>query len=707
MAFKVTHARGSILGKHKPKPEPFGYPDFTFFEFNLHNWESNFIIENVWESDVTVARTEAEERWGLVDRPYRTVTIQFNGMGQEDTIKLWAAFQRLGTRPTFIPVYCDMFKLSADVTATATAIPGDFSLLRFHKGAKAVLVSWDVNRKPADLEFVEIVSSDETQIEFTPALQHEHKAGSRLYPLMLLEPNLSSEFTFLSRDFSRFSVSFDEAKGNSALPGWQSIGSDPDCATYQHIPIFNHYIDKTESIPLITYTRGGEKKRLGRGTVYALKGIRGRFGASVTSIALTRSNSVNLLKFLDSRQGRVRKFWFPNIYSLWTPTAINASYVVINSDLSEADIRLYLPYIALKLSDGTLRIRKVSEIQLTDTEEYTIYFDTDLDTVDVVLINILTVMPCYLVRLDQDVYTENWLTNHAVSVSFSVKELQNEKDIPIYNVDDLIDAIDPEDVSDIFFVGQAGTESLQPDLITPVSLDGEEVAEWGDKRGGSIARALITENPPFEQYYDYFPSGVVNYRAHNYASSNSSYRSGFSLNTLEPLHDNGLGLTFFAAMRLINPGHSDANEFILRYPNGSTDSDILLFTKTQLKLYEIEGEENEDFQVVFNNLGEDFSNWFVVAFIWQPGGFAHVYKNGLLWGRTPKSPYSMQRSLSYEAEFFKLSNNESDPRSTGDCGIVGTAIFRRALSLQEFNGVGTYMGTLLGINWGRVISFND
>lgn len=712
---RITRFRSELAGKRFLHTNSEGTLIPELLDFNIHNWVTTPGIENIWESDVTTGRVVVEERWSLVKIPFRKFTLNITGMNLEDSKYLWAKIQRLANKSLLLPVYPDMIKLSSAVTAGGTNISGDFTDYRYFPGVKCIVVSWDSNRKPTDIEVVTVqsITSSDIIIE-SPGFANNHAAGSRIYPLFTTDPELTYDLRFMSNHVYDLVATFPEKHDGSAIPPWTPTGNDPHGQTFEQVPLFPYNFNRVVP-PTMTLTHAGTKQRIGRGFITTKQTDRPRIGFSFNTTFLTRSEAADALRFMDSRRGRTHKFWFANIGVFWTVSNAGQYSVTVNTDIDISDMTAFVKAICIVMNDGTKIIRKITAYNQVSATSVQLFFadaagnGQEVEAKFQIAEDMNYVCPAYLCRNVKDVYNENWITNEKLSIDQDIIEIQDERDIRIPGISDLVRPVVPNLISDCDLYLVAGSNSEKDDT-TAVSVDGDEIAKWKNLASDG-SKYLFYDAAVFGTFgrYYYETSGVFPYRPENWGVFTNPDKPGFLLNETRPLHDNGLGMTIFMTMRnYANPTYLGPDDCLVAYPNsGYVNSDIFIWTKTGVTMNQNEGIDNLDNNIITTDVGEDHSSYVTVAFIWKPGKFAQVYQNGIRLGTAPKPVEEMPMDLDLPPMFVRMANEPGDSDSADDNSVKHIAVFPRALTLDEFNAVGTSLGNQISVNWGKVLSFYE
>lgn len=422
----LTRSSISIIARRGPDVV-IPIPLTTGAEFLLHNWASELEIENAYETAISISATEgAEERCGILLKPERTLTFKWSRSGQVDVDKVFRFLERATRAQLPFPLYSD----ATDVTTFASATAGNATVLlnttesRFFNGARVALLRLDHAYQIVSSEFYEILSRTGASLTFSTPLVADVPAGSIVVPMIDCEIVLEPQATETHGQLVEVSLSVLEVAGRSQLPAI-STGSPDGFSTYQGFPIFN--VDPNWGSPVAhSYSRQGQSYKRGRKTVVYATAERAR-GTEKYGISCNRTVAWGVLRFFDSRRGRLRTFFQVDQDYLWTVQSAAGVFIEINKlgDFTEFQIALNPGWIGIVMEDGTAVVREVVTVQdLPSSWRITV-----LDALPTIATpQIVRAARARKVRLASDALTEKWLHTGLFSTDWETLEALKEQD---------------------------------------------------------------------------------------------------------------------------------------------------------------------------------------------------------------------------------------------------------------------------------------
>ncbi len=698
MALRVTKEAIEVLEKRGDLAtiEPGYLPELV--DFFLHNWDGGATVESSWLTDVTVAFSQAEERRGLVDRPTRSIGVHLVGFGRDESARMWNALLRHAHQELLIPLYTDKAKLTAPVSvATITC---DARYRRFFPGGRAIVHDW-ADKRPTNIEIFQIASVTPSTITATAALG-AHPAGARVIPLIQTSVELDGSARLLSDFHQDVNLTLDEVVGAGGLSPWLPTWDNPPWPTYRQIPIVTLGMDWPNGVTA-TVRRAGERTAEGRGTITSRFGDRPRIGFDFALTGKTREKAFEILRFVDSRRGRLRSMWIVSPQKLWEIRSLAANAIEITPTGSLADLRRFFEFIAIGYRDGTVIIRGIDDAIdvggsrfITPSESLA---TSRLDPADVRFVT-----SAHLVRFNSDGYREKWQSDELMSVDVSTIEVLRDRSWPIELFSDPMPVLQPDGLRDLHLWLESPNGMKDPGGLV-VSTTGQDVATWKDLRVDQT-RGLESPVPPLEQRHAYLATGALVLRARTYPGAGPFLKGELRTDTDEPIFSNALGMTIFmVAQRRTTETYPMGDDFLVSYKDGAAAGpDALLWTPTLVRFYEDSGVVDPDLSIVTADILYPRAVPHVVCLTWKPGFYAKVYQDGQIRGEAPRAAIDIPVFTGdrARARVFRFANNAGDAASADDTWLDAVVVYRRALELSEINGIGQYLAGVIGTTWRKV-----
>lgn len=699
MALRVTKTTLEVAGKLGVlAPLEAGYlPELL--DFFMQNWSAAVSIEAAWSTDVTAPFSLSEERRGLVDRPYRRITTHWTGLRRGESARMFQAMLRSLHQRLLLPFYPDKTKSTAPTSGAV--ITCDPTYRRFFPGGRAIIHDWE-DQRPANAEIFAIESVSSTTITATGPLG-SHPAGARVMPLIETEIELDARSQLLSNEITDFSLAFDEVVGPGALNPWLPPWDNPPLPTYRQIPIMTLRPDWAAGVSAFA-RRSGEKEQDGRAPNVSISGDRPRVGYEWTFTGTSRARAWEILRFVDSRRGRLRAFWMVSPQTMWTAAAVSTTAIEIQPVSSIADMRRFFEWIAVRFSDGTILVRGIVDVVPTGTGTWSIEFSEPIPSTLANISLVRETTAAHLVRFDRDDYTEEWTTDEFLAVKCRAFELVHDRAVKIENFDAPIPIRNPDAVPDVHLWLESPANMRTP-MGAPVAASGDEVERWADVRAG-IARELRTTIPPLEGRHAYYASATLNLRARNYPAAMPFVKGELWTDPVEPIFSNALGMTVFVAMqRRETETYPSGDDRIVAYLDDLGAADGLYWSPTLVQFWEDAGRLSADFRIETPDILYPRAVPHVLCLTWKPGFYARVYADGYMRGEAPRAVVDLPIFTGDRgrARFFRFANNALDASSDDDTWFDSMAVYRRALTIDELNIVGQYFAGLVGTNWRKVV----
>ncbi|MGE3795916.1 MAG: hypothetical protein AB7I38_18600 [Dehalococcoidia bacterium] len=699
---RLTRTALEIAGRKFFRARAIPDPVPELLQLLLHDWTTDWAIEASWSTDVVSALSGAEERRGLVDKPYRQIRTRMTGMSREESALIWSVFMRSHHQRLPVPIQPDRLRVVGAVGAGATTIPTveDPRLYRFFPGMLAAVFRAGGIAVADQIEIVEVDSLTGSAVVVSGPLTVSHGAGSEVVPLAIGEPLLDASGQVETDRGFAVDLEVEEAVGPLGMPAWAILGDFPPLPTYRQVPIFPRaLINWSEPVRSQAY-RPGTRHQRGRGTVVDLIGDRPRAGFSFGASGLDRPTSVDILRLLDSRRGRLHTFWFTNPQSLWAPVSFDREAVVV---ATPSDGARFVDHVALLFRGGHVAIREVAGVSAV-SGGVALAFREPLPLEDEARV-LEDVTSAHLSRFRDDAYRETWRTDSHVSVDLQSIEVLREQRAPVHRLQSWIPQEEPGSgltVPELFPRLRMYVEApinLLDSLGAPV-VNSAAVYQWRDERP-SISRRLVAGGLGGVAHYRYndwlvagtYPSGVAG----------SDAIAFMRLDPEEAPFSNSRGMTILVAMqREQSPTYPTQWDYIVSVGSADGPGNPVHWTPTGLTLRRVTGDPDPDFQAPTGDLffGGGFH---VAAVVWRPAQSCRIYVDGVFAGETPRAPDELLAPASgTPPTALRFANSHSGSPIPNGTIFKALAIFPRALDFEELNVIGNHMAIAAGATWRRV-----
>lgn len=421
-----------VLGRASIFPVvPLPYP--TGLDYFLQNWATQVQMETRYLTDITRSPiTGAEERTGLLQRPERQIVVTFLHEGVTDLDRLFVTLRRLTRDQVVLPIFQDALFLDTSGTGQDNLF-GDFTNRRFFDGARvAVFPGHPASQamiRASEVDVYTIQKVFSTLLEVDRNLDQAYPENQFIcVPLMDLELALEPEFTLLTDDTVRVTLTLNESLGKNSLPP-SFTGQVPSGWRFQlGLPVLE--IDSNWTNGLATsYRRYGQRRLEGRKNVVVPEGDR-YVQVQEFKLQLERARFWDVLNLFDSRRGRLEPFWEVDNERLWKVLSVSPQFVDVEPFGEFSDFQAdFSQWIGIVMTSGAIHVRQINTIQDVGTWRITIVAGNDLPTIDVN--DIERFSRVRKKRFDEDVLAENWHTTDVVETSFKTVEVLNEKDVDI------------------------------------------------------------------------------------------------------------------------------------------------------------------------------------------------------------------------------------------------------------------------------------
>lgn len=398
----------------------------------LADWQIDLVLDTSYTTDVAIAETVAESRIGLVRRPYRTLRARAISFNREESLGLKMLLMRMAHARNLVPLYTDQSVLTAP--ASGTTLDCDTTNRRFQENSRVVVAVPSVGFGSYEsFEVAEIQSVSASQITLKASLSGSFPTGSRVMPLVEARLLLNHSQTFVTDKNVEARLVFVESTGEMSLLPTAEPGATPSGfpVADDGLPImdrsFNWTFDVSGQV-----IREGKQSQLGRDMVTQVFGERARQLHAFAITSTDRDGIYQLLRFFESRAGRLHPFWILSAIDDYEPTAISSGGVNVKAVGPEFDWN-FRPYLAVELNNGTIYIREVDSVTRVGSSDNVSIVGTFPGPPS--LSDVRSVRIAYRVRFFEDAMSEAWTNDEVVTANLSALEVLEEKSVELDNID--------------------------------------------------------------------------------------------------------------------------------------------------------------------------------------------------------------------------------------------------------------------------------
>jgi len=402
------------------------------WELFLHNWAKSSSIESAWNTDISSSDTLAEERTALMQKPFRSLSVSWTVKGKEEVNSLLVEMRRLMLETSVAPVYADAVEVTTDAASGQAVVRGDFSTGRFFKGGPVVIAQFkrtNDGTQSTRLDFFEdavIGARFDDRIVLTGNLSATFKSGQCIaMPLMKVHPQTELNIVHLNEHMMTLEAEFDEIYGDTALPPMVSE-VPPNFDVYNDIPVLSTVPDWGRGIRS-GMRREGSQDSLGRGRVVYQRGDRHRVMHRL-EFREDRVGGWDLIRFFESRRGRLLPFWVVDFENIYTVALISNPFVTISSTVGTlAQFQAEMDHIGLIFSDGTSVVRRTTAV----VDNGGAWRITVADSLPGAYTHqdVVGFGRARLCRMEEDALLEEWTVTNLCSLSIPVIELLDETEV--------------------------------------------------------------------------------------------------------------------------------------------------------------------------------------------------------------------------------------------------------------------------------------
>ena len=385
-----------------------------------HNWEGNGISQAIaFATSVTEARTTAEKRTALIDRPQRTFKVRHTTLERRLTRLLIDQAYRWGDSRTLLQLHSDRTKTSAAASSGQPTIACDTTDRRFYVGQRVLLAAGTDRTMLTGPEVRQVLSLTDTSITFVNNLAADLPKGAFVYPLLEAKVMLQSDRERITGHIADAEFDFTEVEGRSALPPLAALDSiSAGMDSYEGYPIFDFKVQDATEIS----ARSGFQTVVGRSTWETIQGERAKRGVRGDLRFLNRAEAFRYLRFFHSRGGRACPFWAMSHFSEYVVEQVTSTSIRVTA---EGDVNdwAYAPFIGVLLRDGSIVVREISQVSRSVDQDILQFLDpvTFSDT------DVVRAGRASLVRMNSDEVGEDWKTDTIMETEFEYLETMEEK----------------------------------------------------------------------------------------------------------------------------------------------------------------------------------------------------------------------------------------------------------------------------------------
>lgn len=395
-------------------------------DFFLHNWADELLMSSAFQTDVSFSpQTGAEDRRGLASKPARTISFRWDRDETDRIDRVLVACRNMTEQQFQMPLYQDQVEAAVISAAGQAIVTMPTNRGRFFLGARVAIVHMS-GSQVGSVEFHAISNLTNISILLDANLTTAIAVGDLIIPMIDCEIELDVEETWEHQRLIEVKMEVSEVVGASQLPAL-ATDTPVETPTYLSIPIFTAAVDWSQPITR-GYSRIGSKYRRGRKDVVYTGASRARL---TEKYALTgdRDYGWGVLRFAESRRGRLRSFFQIDQEFLWTIQ--DATGITINVDklgqFADFNIALLDGYVGFELTDGTQIVRKVTNIQAFPSSwRITL---TDALPFAITPSSVVRFTRARIVRQLSDSFDEHWSHSQYFAAQWSTLEVLREQEV--------------------------------------------------------------------------------------------------------------------------------------------------------------------------------------------------------------------------------------------------------------------------------------
>lgn len=395
------------------------------FDFFLHNWIQNPVMDTEWSTVVSVSSLNlVEERRGLTPKPRRTITVNWTAVNKDEAHRLWFLLQRMGYQRLRIPVYQDVQITTASSSGTTINCPHQST--RFNTGYRFLIHERTTGGRPTNVQQGYIHNLD-VGPSFTTvdALTGSYPAGSAVYPVMECELLLDASGVFFNDETAGVQATFSEIP-ETAIDGevnWDSLSGFDQYASANgdNYFLFDVGLNWAKDVNPGMF-RSGNQQTLGRGNVVTPRGPRPQATFRFSCDQIGRDEAFKVLEFFDAHRGQLIPFFVANPLSLWTVENMGVTFVDVTRSGAIDDVTDLCSYLYLEMTNGDVYVKPITAVSN----------NAGLNRLSVTLpalfaADVKRATTAHLVRFRSDAIREEWFNNEVASFTLDVQEVLNER----------------------------------------------------------------------------------------------------------------------------------------------------------------------------------------------------------------------------------------------------------------------------------------
>lgn len=375
------------------------------------NWAEGITVERRFLTSVFASQNMSEHRKVLRSRPVRTLKAGVFFHGKHGAGRAWSALRDASKQTTAHPWYPDRSVQSASSGASRVYCPTEYR--RFQPDGYAFVVNTATNDIYADFEVIQIDEVFADGFSTKRPLVNSYGLSDIAYPAVVCYAALEGNPAELMTDrIGLVSITAEEAYASSGLDN-ENSGYTPTIRN--SLPVFDLETTFSE-VPEISVIMGGGAVSSGRGTLVTTRGVPYVI-QSATAICRTKEECWEALGFFNYLKGRGKPFWtkseldFLNVVGSSGNTSVTVDNPNVLADWA------YLKYLWVQDSTGAFDIIEVVDAQASgDNWQFTLASNS--------LADISKIWQAHAVRLEEDLVTEEYLTDGVMLSTFTVQELQ-------------------------------------------------------------------------------------------------------------------------------------------------------------------------------------------------------------------------------------------------------------------------------------------
>lgn len=461
---RVTRQYAQVLGKRQGSVVPWPL-ESTYNPFLAPDWGRDVRLETRWQTLIsTSAFTGAETRAGQVDRPHLTQSASVSGLDRLEAARVRSSVRAMSEFRQPCPIYPDGVTLTGTTADDGTDLLGSFVDRRFYPGQRVAVVKRDLSPVAVDSVLAqarvgEVASVTSDTLTLVDGLPEGASAGDRVYPLFSAEVvQRASGECFTDRTYGALQEAR-ELYGPSQLP--PSWGRDvsalfpyPDVGNGPRLPLFNLGANWAERIG-VDVTIDGETVDSGISSTFDRHAGKSRLSFSLPQLTATREESMRLLRFFDSRMGRLHPFYLIDPLAYLDFVSSNGGNTISFTPFHHwQNIDKNLGYVAIEMERNTaapmapwgspfrsVEVHKVSQVVEfgfgTSGHRYSFVVDplgSVSDPFPPAGYQVVRMAPAYQVRFDTDVLAQDYATDAVTTSTMPMVEVLDEDEYEVENL---------------------------------------------------------------------------------------------------------------------------------------------------------------------------------------------------------------------------------------------------------------------------------